>query len=292
MFLTQSEIDSQPAVWEAALEHTEAARDILAAPGERLLILGCGTSAFVASSLAALREDAGLGETDAAYASELPAGRRYDRVVAITRSGTTTEVVEALSAWGPSTRLSVITAVAGMPVERVSDDVLVLGFADEQSVVQTRFPTTVLLLGRAGFGSDVTALPAACRRAVETELPVRVESIDHHVYLGRDWTIGLANEAALKIREAAQAWSESYPAMDYRHGPIGVAGHRSAVWIFGSPPPRLVDDISATGAAVVTSEDDPLLQLVMAQRVAVALAAHRGLDPDRPRGLSRSVILA
>jgi fructoselysine-6-P-deglycase FrlB-like protein len=37
---------------------------------------------------------------------------------------------------------------------------------------------------------------------------------------------------------------------------------------------------------------DPLVQLVLAQRLAVALAAHRGLDPDRPRHLSRSVILA
>src|SRR3712207_7559300 len=41
-------------------------------------------------------------------------------------------------------------------------------------------------------------------------------------FLGRGWTIGLANEAALKLRESAQAWTESYPAMEYRHGPISI----------------------------------------------------------------------
>jgi len=36
---------------------------------------------------------------------------------------------------------------------------------------------------------------------------------------------------------------------------------------------------------------DPLAQLVLAQRLAVAMAERRGLDPDRPRHLARSVII-
>ncbi len=59
-------------------------------------MIGCGTSWFIAQSYAAAREAAGHGETDAFAASEMPAGRRYDRVVALTRSGTTTEVLELL----------------------------------------------------------------------------------------------------------------------------------------------------------------------------------------------------
>jgi glucosamine 6-phosphate synthetase-like amidotransferase/phosphosugar isomerase protein len=35
----------------------------------------------------------------------------------------------------------------------------------------------------------------------------------------------------------------------------------------------------------------PLVSLVGAQRLAVELAARKGVDPDRPRALSRSVIL-
>jgi fructoselysine-6-P-deglycase FrlB-like protein len=79
--------------------------------------------------------------------------------------------------------------------------------------------------------------------------------------------------------------------MDYRHGPVAVAGVRSAVWVLGPAPAGLVDDVRSTGARVVVSDDDPLVQLVTAQRAAVAVAVHRGLDPDHPRHLTRSVVL-
>jgi len=189
----------------------------------------------MAASVAALRESAGLGETDWNYPGEVPAGRRYDRVVALTRSGTTTEV-DRLLADVSTARRSVITAVPDSPVARHADDVVVLDVADEQSVVQTRFPTTVLRLARAAFGEDVAHLDAQCRAALAAPLPVDVATIDHLVYLGTGWTLGLAHEAALKVREAGQAWAESYPALDYRHGPIAVAGPRSLVWTFGPRP--------------------------------------------------------
>src|SRR4249919_3949470 len=95
--VTAAEIASQPDVWRQAAALVERGRDLLAAPGERVLAIGCGTSAFVAMAYASLREGAGLGETDAAYGSEVPTTRAYDRVVAITRSGTTTEVLDALA---------------------------------------------------------------------------------------------------------------------------------------------------------------------------------------------------
>jgi glucosamine--fructose-6-phosphate aminotransferase (isomerizing) len=283
-------------VWRTLLARRAEATALLAAPGERVLFVGCGTSAFVAHSLAVLREGAGLGESDWAYASELGAPRAWDRVVAITRSGTTTEVLEALRGFrggaggtaGP--RLVVVTAVDGMPAGEAADDVLVLAEADESSVVQTRFPTSVLLLGRAAFGEDVAGLPERCAEALAGDRPDPAP-FEHFVYLGRGWALGLADEAALKIREAAQAWAESYPALDFRHGPVAVAGERSHVWVFGATPPALADDVRAVGASVRESSHDPLVELVLAQRLAADLAALRGLDPDAPRHLTRSVVL-
>ena len=299
MTVTDSEIASQPDVWGRGAARTGDMAAVLRAPGERLLIIGCGTSAFMAASVAALREAAGLGETDWNYPGEVPAGRHYDRVVALTRSGTTTEI-ERLLAEVPAARCSVVTAVPDSAVARLADDVVVLDLADETSVVQTRFPTTVVRLARAAFGEDIVHLDPQIRAAIWMPLPVNVADFDHFVYLGSGWTLGLAHEAALKVREAAQAWSESHPALDYRHGPIAAAGPRSAVWMFGSPPEGLVEDVAATGATVLHADVlpavegrtlDPLVQLVLAQRVATALAIHRGLDPDRPRHLTRSVIL-
>jgi fructoselysine-6-P-deglycase FrlB-like protein len=50
--------------------------------------------------------------------------------------------------------------------------------------------------------------------------------------------------------------------------------------------PRIPERIRVRGAAVLA-----LAALVLAQRYAVAAADARGLDPDRPRSLTRSVIL-
>ena len=288
---TSEEIASQPAVWEQGLGLAAEARRELAVPGERVLVLGCGTSWFVAQCIAELRESAGLGETDAVCASEYVPRRRYDRVVAITRSGTSTEVLDALRQVPAGTHRVAVTAVAGEEVDLLAETRLLLDFADERSVVQTRFPTTVLAVARAAFGEDLSHLVADGKAALDAPLPADPAGIDHLVFLGTGWTVGLAHEAALKVRESAQAYSESYPAMDFRHGPVAVAGSRSLVFSFG-PVPLGLDDVARTaGAATYRDDRDPLAQLVLAQRFAVALAAERGLDPDRPRLLTRSVVL-
>src|SRR6195952_3970834 len=128
MNATSEEIASQPAVWEQALTLTNEARDQLPAPGERVLVIGGGTSWFVAQCIAELRESAGLGETDAVCASEYRPRRRYDRVVAITRSGTSTEVLDALRQVPPATRRIAITGVAGQPVDDLTESRLLLDF--------------------------------------------------------------------------------------------------------------------------------------------------------------------
>src|SRR5690606_23280219 len=106
------------------------------------------------------------------------------------------------------------------------------------------------------------------------------------------WSVGVANEAALKLREASGSWTEAYPAMEYRHGPISVTDGDSLVWFFGEPPAGLVAEAERMGALVSASPLDPVADLIRAQRLAVALAEASGLDPDRPRNLSRSVVLA
>jgi len=159
-------------------------------------------------------------------------------------------------------------------------------------VVQTRFATTALALWRAHLGENLDAAVEDARRQLRRDLPDRLVACDQFTFLGSGWTVGLANEAALKLREASRSWTESYPAMEFRHGPISVVDEGSAVWLFGPAPAGLVDEITATGALVVQANIDPMADLVSAQRLAVALAARKGLDPDSPRHLTRSIILA
>jgi fructoselysine-6-P-deglycase FrlB-like protein len=79
--------------------------------------------------------------------------------------------------------------------------------------------------------------------------------------------------------------------MEYRHGPISIADGRSLVWMLGQAPDRLRDEVVGTGAIWADSRLDPMAELIRAQRAAVALGRARGLDPDKPRNLTRSVIL-
>jgi fructoselysine-6-P-deglycase FrlB-like protein len=286
---TEREIASQPVVWGTAAA-LAATADGLPPRGARVAVVGCGTSWFVSQAYAALREAAGHGETDAFTATEFPGERAYDRVLAISRSGTTTEVERVVTA--SLTPVTAITAVAGSPVAGAAARAIVLDFADERSVVQTRFATSVLALLRAHEGQDLAPAIADAERALARELPVDPAAFEHFVFLGAGWSIGLANEAALKLREACQAHTESYPAMEYRHGPISLAGPASLVWIIGSPDPGVAADVASTGATVRVADLDPMAELVLIHRMAVALARARGLDPDHPRHLTRSVMLA
>jgi fructoselysine-6-P-deglycase FrlB-like protein len=248
----------------------------------------------MAQSFADLRERSGHGETDAFPASEFPAGRSYDSVVALTRSGTTTEVLRLLEELRNGTRRHTvaITADSDAAVVGLADDHVVLDFADERSIVQTRFATSSLALWRAWLGEDLTAVIEQGRSAVTHALPPRALDSAQFTFLGTGMSIGIANEAALKLREASQSWTESYPAMEFRHGPISVVGPASTVWIFGPPPSGLVMDLQVTGAYVESSDLDPMADLIKAQRLAVALAEAKGLNPDEPRHLTRSVQLS
>ncbi|MDX3378385.1 SIS domain-containing protein [Streptomyces sp. ME02-6991-2A] len=285
------ELASQPDCWRRAAGMADGLAGQLPAAGERIAVVGCGTSYFMAQAYAALREGSGQGETDAFAASEFPVGRRYDRIVALSRSGTTTEVLGLLTQ-AKGTRRTVIIGDPASPMATMADDTVVLDFADERSVVQTRFATSALTLLRAQLGLHTDAVVEDAQVALAEPLPAGLVECTQFTFLGRGWSVGLANEGALKMREAALAWSEAYPAMEYRHGPISISTRSTATWMLGDAPAGLSDEVHATGARWVAGGLDPLAELVRVQRLALAIAQARGLDPDRPRHLTRSVILS
>jgi fructoselysine-6-P-deglycase FrlB-like protein len=290
----EQEIADQPNAWRLAVETASREVHLFPGHGARVAFIGCGTSLYMSQAVAALRESSGHGETDAFPASEFPAGRPYDLIVAISRSGTTTEVVRALETISASrTSTLAVSAVAGTSIVEASMHAVVLEFADERSVVQTRFATSVLAMFRSHFGGAIDGAIDDAERMVDAPLPVDPTAFRQFVFLGTGWRAAIASEAALKMREATGSWAEAYPAMEYRHGPISVATDATLVWTFGPVEASLLDQVRETGATVVGDEEvDPMAHLILAQRTAVALAEARGLDPDRPRHLSRSVVLS
>lgn len=288
----RAELESQPETWERAAA-MRAEQALLPAHGTRVAVVGCGTSWFMAQSYAALRESGGFGVTDAFAASEAFLDRGYDAIVALTRSGTTTEVLELVDrvkASGSPTRVVGVIGDEASPLVGMVDDAVLLPFADERSVVQTRFATTALALFRASLGESLDGAIADARTALADVDPTLAEA-EQFTFLGQGWTTGLAHEAALKMRESSQSWTESYPSMEYRHGPIAIAAPGRITWQFGAAPEGLRAQVDATGGRFVQHALDPMADLARLHRVALDRALAKGLDPDQPRNLTRSVIL-
>jgi fructoselysine-6-P-deglycase FrlB-like protein len=292
MTFIAAETASQPACWLQAPRVAAENAAVLPQPEERVAVVGCGTSWFMAEAYASLREAAGQGETDAFAASEMPARRRYDRILAITRSGTTSEILRLLARYRSGPTTVVITGDTAAPVAKAASAVIGLDFAHERSVVQTVFATTALAVLRAHLGERVEPLAVAAQAAISENIPSSLLAAEQYTFLGQGWTNGLAREAALKMRESCQAWTESYPAMEYRHGPISIAAPGRVVWFFGTPPVGLAGEVERTGATLINNTGDPMVDLVRVHRLAAVVAEGRGLDPDRPRHLTRSVVLS
>jgi fructoselysine-6-P-deglycase FrlB-like protein len=289
------EVAGQADDWAAVVRRLADLAPALPPHGSRLAVLGCGTSYFMAQSYAWLREFSGHGETDAFAASENRLKRAYDHVLALTRSGTTTEVIDVLRGLRErGVPTTVVTAVPDSPAAGLADQVVLLPEVDEQSVVQTRFATTMLALLRAALGEDLTPAVVDARAVLaepeETAL-AGLADVEQVTFVGTGWTVGLAEEAALKLRESAQFWTESYPAMEYRHGPIAIAAAGRAIWALGPVPDGLAEQVAATGARFEHRDLDPLAELVRVHRLCLVKARQADVDPDRPRHLSRSVVL-
>src|SRR6185369_14177521 len=124
---------------------------------------------------------------DAFAASEVPMGRRYYSVITLSRSGTTSEVLAAAEALVGTTTVA-ITADGSAPLAAVTDRAIVLDFADERSVVQTRFATTVLALLRAHLGHALDLVAVDAEDALEAPLP---ETPSDVAFLGTEWRVGL-----------------------------------------------------------------------------------------------------
>lgn len=292
MSFIDDEIALQPQAWRTAVTTARAAVAVLPTPGERVAVVGCGTSWFMAQAYAVSRESRGGGITDAFAASAFPHDRRYDRIVAITRSGTTTEVLDLLARQRGRTPTTALTADLTTPVVDAADHVVDLSYADESSVVQTVFATTALAMLRAHLGDDVAALADELDTALTRPLDPQWSEAEQLTFLGHGWAHGIAREAALKMREACQSWTESYPTMEYRHGPVAIAAPGRVVWHFGSGAGSLGAELAATGAWFVDQDYDPMVDLTFVHRLSAELAVRRGLDPDRPRNLTRSVVLS
>ena len=147
-----------------------------------------------------------------------------------------------------------------------------------------------------------------------------ISQYDNALFLGRHWDYPIALEGALKLKEVSYIHAEGMPAAEMKHGPIALVDKNtpSIFIVTGSfDVDRIISNIrevkSRNGEvyAVTSPENykkinevadwtfqtyalrspamEPLSANVVLQLLAYYVAVHKGLNPDRPRNLAKSV---
>ena len=140
-------------------------------------------------------------------------------------------------------------------------------------------------------------------------------SVGRMFVVGRGIQFGTAREIALKLLETCRVAAEPLTATDLAHGPVAALDPLFPVWTIASNDETLpavveaAERVRLAGATLVASGDaadklagaayalpvpsppspllSPLLSVVPGQLFALELARAKGLDPDRPEGLTK-----
>ena len=335
---TRQEIYSQPEAWAAAFKVLdETRRGILEIDPvlrqRQIIFTGCGSTYYLAMSAASLTQELTGFPCRAFPASELwllPHSSYTDGrtlLVAVSRSGETTETLRACEAFQIDRRgeLLTLSCYGDMPLAKMGRLNIVLPSGQEQSVAQTRAFSTLyvgtlalacLWAGREDLFNSITCLPEAGTRMLKNYSAIAAElgsdtNIDRFYWLGSGPRQGLACELSLKMKEMSLSHSEPFYFMEFRHGPKSMIvpsaltiGLRSTV--NGQKEAAVLEDVKALGGRVLdiaevgtevrfeSGLDETVrnvLYLPIGQIIAFERSISKGLNPDHPTNLESVVKL-
>jgi glutamine---fructose-6-phosphate transaminase (isomerizing) len=305
---TWREIQSQPEAWAAALEVLRVHADEVRALGQNggydsVIFTGCGSPYYLALAAAATFQELTGCAARGVPASEIwlnprAALHQGGRVllVALSRSGETTETLRAVESFRSAGRGDVLTlsCYPGRPLTSLGDLNLIFPSGQEQSMAQTRAFSVLYLATVAlaalwtpstgsgqGGGDDLLAeldrLPGVCRRLLNDTASLTQNlggdaTIDRFYFLGSGPRYGLACELSLKMKEMSISHSEPFHFMEFRHGPRAMAG----------PGALLVGLISAANQA----HEQAVLEDMRGQGARVLALGERAADVAFGTGLS------
>ena len=336
-FATYREIKSQTEAWSQALDVVNASRFAIPKAGDydQVLFTGCGSTYYLALAAAALYQELTGCTARAVPASELLLNSQnvVSRVanptyllVAISRSGTTTETIKAVERFKSENHGNVLViSNYDEALSRLAAVNLVVDKGQEESVAQTRsfasmyVAATALcarMAGREALVEEMGKLPEA-----GNSLMGRYESFakevgqnmqyDRFYFLGSGIRYGLACEANLKMKEMTLTHSEPFHFLEFRHGPLSMVNQYTVLLGLLSDANRVheakvLSEMAGLGGRVAgLGESDTevcfgsgisesvrgVLYLPVLQLMAYYRSLAKGLNPDRPTNLTAVVKL-
>jgi glucosamine--fructose-6-phosphate aminotransferase (isomerizing) len=309
MTMTETVIRDQFPFWQGAL-----AMEVPVLRAGVIVVVGCGTSYYLAQSLACAYNAAGqraIAVPGAEWARR-PESYLADMggvlVLGLSRSGTTTETVQAVQmsrARGWAT--FALSCEAGSEILLAAERGLHVPTDGREGIVMSVSASLMLLaglrLGGVAVPEGVVAQAEAALAAVAEVAPV-LSGRTHFVYLGAGANYGIATEGGLKLQEMSISYSQSFHPLEYRHGPISLIDERSLVVMIYSPETleeeaRVVADVQAKGARVIgfggpgdiSIDATGLACLPALQMLGETVAQQKGINSESPRHLTKVVVL-
>lgn len=242
----------------------------------------------------------------------------------ISQSGASPDLLRnAEAARKAGARVVALVNAEGSPLAALADHVIPLQAGPERSVAATKSfiaSLTAILHLVARWREDaellraLRALPTQLQKAFALDWSALVAGLARRTdlfVLGRGYGLGVAQEAALKLKETCALHAEAFSSAEVRHGPMELVGPAVPVLLFAQDDESLAGalataaDFTARGADVWTAAPGatgrgalpiipteqplcaPILAIQSFYRAVNALAIARGRDPDHPPHLAK-----
>ncbi len=257
---------------------------------------------------------------------DAPLGARNTLCIAVSQSGRSPDLLATVAAQkAAGAHVVALVNDETSPLAAAADTLIPLHAGPEKSVAATKSYICSLAALAAltaewadddGLRDAVAALPADLARAWALDWSAAVEPLrtaTNLFVIARGIGFGIANEAALKMKETCALHAESFSSAEVRHGPMQLVddgfpllalatsdvagdGVREAAREFANRGARVL----LADAALDGSHDDtvlpalaahpaiePILMIQSFYRMVNALSLARGFNPDAPSHLSK-----
>jgi glutamine---fructose-6-phosphate transaminase (isomerizing) len=331
---TYQEIMTQIDAWKDALRVLVTKQDDIRrlwhqGAYESVIVTGCGSTYYLALTAASLLQAATRCYVRAVPSSELLFNpdslyvpQKRTLLVAISRSGVTTETIQAAQEFADRNYGDIVTISCynDKPLNRFAMLNLAAQQGQEVSIAQTRSFSAMLVmaeqlarvLGGEALqedlfdGIDQTYVGSALQFAEQFTNP---ERFTRYFCLGGGSRYGLAAEAMLKMKEMSLTSAEPFHPLEFRHGPKSMVDSETVVigllsesgW---NAELAVLEEMKVLGATTVSVGSVPGADYVLPegktsqvyimpvlQWLARQRAVNKGLDPDHPRHLEQVVHL-
>ena len=237
-------------------------------------------------------------------------------IVAVSQSGQSAEIVRLLELAKGKAPLIGVTNTPDSPLAKQADAVVLTQAGAESSVSCKTYLASLVALAWLGDQlvndpgmfqfPQLSGAPQAVLRYLQnwevffSYLKGHFAKTRHMFLVGRGLSLAAAHTGALIIKEAAHFHAEGMSCAAFRHGPMEMIAPDVSVLIFKGAPAtgdlnmRLMRDVIMTGgqAEMVLMSDNvspfnmpsspevlrPILEILPAQQISLALAANQGIE--------------